>query len=178
VADIFQLHGPAYRAQCADRLPKSPLAALEAIVQCRTAALGGHVSQCTECGELEYSDHSCKHRHCPKGQNEAVTQWVEQQRALLLPVPYFLVTFTLPEALRGVARAHQAPLYNMLFQTSAAALQALALDPKYLGGQLGMVGVLHTWTREMASHPHIHSLVPGGGLALDGSQWLSPRSAE
>ena len=100
-----------------------------------------------------------------------------QQRALLLPVPYFLVTLTLPEALRPVTRSHQTLLYTLLFQTSAAALQTLALDPRHLGGQIGMVGVLHPWTRDLASHPHVHSLVPGGGLSPEGAQWLSPRSA-
>ncbi len=176
LADIFRHYGPAYRAKFADRLLPSHLAAMEAIEQCRTEVLGGHLYQCTACGELEYSYHSCKNRHCPKCQNAAATHWLEQQRTLLLPVPYFLVTFTLPEELRPVARSHQHCLYNLLFQTSAAALQALTLDPHYLGGQIGMVGVLHTWTRDMAYHPHVHYLVPGGALSPDGTQWLSPRS--
>lgn len=176
LADIFRHHGPAYRAKFADRLLPSHLAAMKAIEHCRTEARGGHLYQCTACGELEYSYHSCKNRHCPKCQNEAATRWLEQQRTLLLPVPYFLVTFTLPEELRPVARSQQHCLYNLLFQTSAAALQALTLDPHYLGGQIGMVGVLHTWTRDMAYHPHVHYLVPGGALSPDGTQWLSPRS--
>jgi len=150
---------------------------MEAIERCRTEALGGHLSQCTACGELEYSYHSCKNRHCPKCQNDAATRWLEQQRTLLLPVPYFLVPFTLPAELRPVARSHQHCLYNLLLQTSAAALQALTLDPRYLGGQIGMVGVLHTWTRDLASHPHVHYLIPGGALSPEGLQWLSPRSA-
>ena len=178
LAEIFRHYGPASRATFADRMPKSHLKAMEAIEQCRTEALGGHISQCTACGELEYRYHSCKNRHCPTCQNEEAARWLEQQRALLLPVPYFLVTFTLPEELRCVARSHQQCLYNLLFQTSAAALKALALDPTYLGGQLGLVGVLHTWTREMAYHPHVHYLVPGGALSPDGSTWLSPRYAE
>ena len=177
LADIFRRHGPAYRAKFADRGLPSHLAAMEAIEQCRTEALGGHLSQCTACGELEYSDHSWKNRHCPTCQNAAATRWLEQQRTLLLPVPYFLVTFTLPEELRPVARAHQRCLSNLLFQTSAAALQALTLDPHSLGGQIGMVGVLHTWTRDLAYHPHVHDLVPGGALSPEGFQWLSPRSA-
>jgi hypothetical protein len=177
LADIFRRHGPAYRAKFADRLLPSHLAAMEAIEQCRTEALGGHLYQCTACGELAYSYHSCKNRHCPKCQNEAATRWLEQQRTLLLPVPYFLVTFTLPAELRPVARSHQHCLDNLLFQTSAAALQALTLDPRYLGGQIGMVGVLHTWTRDLAYHPHVHDLVPGGALSPEGVQWLSPRSA-
>jgi len=177
LADIFRRHGPAYRARCGDRMPPSHLAAMAAIAQCRTEALGGHVYQCPDCGELEYSYHSCKNRHGPKCQNAAATRWLEQQRALLLPVPYFLGTLTLPEELRPVARSHQHRMYNLLFQTSAAALQALTLAPHYLGGQIGMVGVLHTWTRDLASHPHVHDLVPGGALSPEGVQWLSPRSA-
>ena len=177
LAEIFRRHGPAYRAKFTDRLLPSHLAAMEAIEQCRTEALGGHLYQCSDCGELEYSYHSCKNRHCPTCQNAAATHWLDQQRALLLPVPYFLVTFTLPEELRPVARSHQHCLYNLLFKTSAAALQALALDPRSLGGQLGMVGVLHTWTRDLASHQHVHDLVPSGALAPEGLQGLSPRSA-
>ena len=177
LAEIFQRHGPAYRAKFQDRLLPSHLAAMAAIEQCRTEALGGHRSQCSDCGELEYSSHAWKNRHGPKCQNDAATRGLEQQRTLLLPVPYFLVTFTLPEALRPVARAHQHCLYTLLFRTSAAALQALTLDPHSLGGQLGMVGVLHTWTRDLASHPHVPSLVPGGALSPEGAQWLSPRSA-
>ena len=177
LADIFRRHGPEYRAKFADRMPKSHLEAMEAIEQCRTEALGGHVYQCPECGDLEYRYHSCKNRHCPTCQNDEATRWLEQQRELLLPVPYFLVTFTLPEELRPVARSHQHLLYNLLFQTSSAALKALALDSKYLGGQIGMLGVLHTWTRDMAYHPHIHYIVPGGALSPDGSTWLTPHSA-
>jgi hypothetical protein len=178
LADIFWRHGPEYRAKFQDRMPRSHLEAMEAIEHCRTEALGGHVYQCMACGALEYSYHSCKNRHCPKCQHEEATQWLEKQRELLLPVPYFLVTFTLPEELRPVARSQQRLIYNLLFQTSAATLKTLAQDPDYLGGQIGMVGVLHTWTRDMAYHPHIHYLVPGGALSLDGSTWLSPRYAD
>jgi Putative transposase/Transposase zinc-binding domain len=175
LADIFRRHGPEYRAKFQDRMPQSHLEAMEAIEQCRTEALGGHVYQCMECGALAYSYHACKNRHCPTGQNAEATPWLETPRELLLPVPYFLVTFTLPEELRPVARSQQHLIDHLLFQTSAATLKALALDPHYLGGQIGMVGVLHTWTREMAYHPQIHYLVPGGALSPDGSTWLSPR---
>ena len=178
LAEIFRRHGPAYRARFGDRMPPSHLAAMQAIEQCRTEALGGHGYQCAECAELEYSSHACKNRHCPTGQNGDATRWLDTQRQLLLPVPYFLVTFTLPEPLRPVARSHQQGLYHLLFHTSAAALQALALDAKYVGGQIGMVGVLHTWTRDMAYHPHVHDLVPGGALAPDGTTWLTPRSTD
>lgn len=177
LADMFRRHGPAYRARCGDRMPPSHLAAMAAIAPCRTEALGGHVSQCPDCAELESRSHACKNRHCPKCQHEAATRWLEQPRALRLPVPYFLVTFPLPEALRPVARSHQHRMDTRLLQTSAAALPALPLDPHDLGGQIGMLGVLHTWTRDLAYHPHVHALVPGGALSPEGVQGLSPRSA-
>jgi hypothetical protein len=149
-AETFRRHGPAYRAKCKDRGLPSHLAAMKAIEQGRTEALGGHLSQGADCGALEYSSHSWKNRHCPTCQHASTTRWLEQQQALRLPVPSFLVTFTLPAALRPVACTHQHCLYTLLLQTSAAALQALALDPHSLGGQSGMLGVLHTWTRELA----------------------------
>jgi hypothetical protein len=178
LAEIFQRHGPEYRARFGDRMPPSHLAAMQAIEQCRTEALGGHVYQCTECEELEYRYHACKNRHCPTCQHEETTRWLHKQQELLLPVPSFLLTLTLPEPLRSVARSHQRCIDNLLFQTSAAALKKLALDPSYLGGQIGMLGVLHTWTRAMAYHPHVHDLVPGGALSPDGSTWLAPHSAD
>lgn len=177
-AASFRRHGPAYRAKYKDRMLPSHRATMAAIEQCRTETLGGHVSQCTACGAWEYRYHSCQHRPCPQCQNAAATHWVEKQRALLLPVPYCLVTFPLPEARRPAARSHQTLLYTLLFQPSAAALKALAWDPKDLGGHIGLVGGLHTWTRELAYHPHSHALVPGGALASDGLQWLSPRSPD
>ncbi len=175
LADIFRLHGPAYRAKFDGRMLPSHLKAMQAIEQCRTETLGGHVYLCRDCGETEYSYHSCKNRSCPKCQNEETTQWLEKQRALLLPVPYFLNTYTLPDELRDVARSHQETVYSILLQSSAAALKELALDPKYLGGKVGMVGVLQTWARDLASHLHVHYLVPGGALSLDDQKWLSPR---
>jgi hypothetical protein len=156
-------------------MPPSHLAAMTAIEQCRTEALGGQVYQCPECGEMRYSYHSCQNRHCPKCQHEAGQQWLEQQQALLLPCPYFLLTFTLPEGLREVARSHQKLVYGLLFRASAAATQQLAQDPRFVGGTLGMVGVLHTWTRALIYHPHVHYVVPGGGLAPDGSAWRPAR---
>lgn len=178
LAAIVRRYGPAYRAKFHDRLLPSHLAALEASARCRTEALEGHVAQCTDCGAREYSSHAWKNRHGPQCQNDAATPWGETQRALLLPVPDLLVTCTLPEALRPVARAHQTLLDNRLLQTSAAALKALALDPTSLGGQRGLVGMLHPWTREMAYHPPIHSLVPGGALSPADAPWLPPRYAD
>ena len=147
LAEIFRRYGPAYRAKPGARLLPSHLAAMRAIEQCRTPALGGHLYRCSACDESRYSYHSCQNRHCPRCQQHATAQWLAQQQALLLPVPYFMLTFTLPDALREVARRHQKLLYRLLFQASAAATQQLAQDPRFVGGEIGMVGVLQTWTR-------------------------------
>jgi len=171
LADIFRLHGPAYRVRFQERIPHSHLRVMEAIENCRTEALGGQVYHCTPCDPFRYSYHSCQNRHCPKCRNDDATTWLARQQQLLLPVTHFLVTFTLPDPLRQLARSHQKLIYNLLFRTSAAALQKLARDPRFVGGQLGLVGVLQTWTRDLRYHPHIHYLVPAGGLAADG-QWL------
>lgn len=177
LAEIFRQHGPAYREKFKGRIPASHLKAMAAIEQCRTEALGGHVYTCDDCAKNCYSYHSCKNRHCPKCQNDAGQQWLAKQQALLLPVPYFMVTFTLPEGLRALARSWQRQVYDLLFQTSAAALQALAADPRFVGGQIGFLGVLQTWTRDLTYHPHIHYLAPGGGLSADGQSWLRARNA-
>jgi hypothetical protein len=177
LAEIFQKHGPAYREKFKGRIPLSHLKTMAAIEACRTEVLGGHVYVCDECDQSFYSYHSCKNRHCPKCQNDAAQDWLARQTGLLLPVPYFMVTFTLPEGLRAVARSHQKLIYDLLFHSSAAALQELAADPRFVGGQIGMVGVLQTWTRDLIYHPHVHYLVPGGGLAADGQSWLRSRNA-
>jgi hypothetical protein len=141
---------------------------MAAIEGCRTEAMGGHLYICPSCGTRRYSYHSCKNRHCPRCQQVTTQAWLERQQDLLLPVPYFLVTFTLPPALRDLARTHQRHLYNLLFRASAAALQQLAHDQRFLGGQIGMLGVLQTWTRDLRFHPHVHYLVPAIALAPDG----------
>jgi len=174
VADIFRLHGPQYREQFGARMLPSHLRAMQDIEQCRTADLGGQLYFCNQCQEQRYSYHSCKNRHCPKCQNEQANQWLQQQQNLLLPIPYFMVTFTLPEELRAVARSNQKLIYNLLFRASSAALLKLAQDPRFVGAQIGMVGVLHTWTRQLLYHPHVHYIVTGGGLTSDG-RWLSSR---
>src|SRR5712691_2210831 len=174
VAEIFRLHGPAYREKVADRMLPSHLRAMQDIEQCRTAALGGQVYFCQQCDEQRYSYHSCKNRHCPKCGNEQANEWLAAQQSLLLPSNYFLVTFTLPAELRVVARRNQKLIYNLLFRTSAQALQQLAQDPRFVGGRLGMVGVLHTWTRQLLYHPHVHYIVTGGGLSNAG-RWHSSR---
>src|SRR5215211_1843355 len=169
INDIFRRYGPAYRAQYGDRLLPSHRAAMAALEACRTEALGGHVYMCLACATTRYSYHSCKNRDCPTCQQHAAQAWLERQQDLLLPVPYFLITFTLPPALRDLARSHQRQLYTLLFRSSAAALQQLAHDPRFLGGQIGMLGVLQTWTRDLRFHPHVHYLVPAVGVAADGT---------
>lgn len=157
-------------------MPANHLQVMWDIEQCRTEVLGGQVYYCESCDENHYSYHSCQNRHCPKCQNERAEQWLAHQQDLLLPAAHFLVTFTLPAELRAVARSNQQLVYNILFRTSAAALQELALDPRFVGGQIGLVGVLHTWGRDLNYHPHVHYLVPGGGLTADGQQWLPARA--
>jgi hypothetical protein len=175
VADIFRLHGPQYRAQFGKRMLPSHRRAMQDIEQCRTETLGGQVYFCHQCQEQRYSYHSCKNRHCPKCQNEQANQWLAEQQKLLLPVPHFLVTFTLPAELRAVARSNQKTIYNLLFRASSQALLQLAQDPRFVGARLGMVGVLHTWTRQLLYHPHVHYIVTGGGLTADG-RWCSSRA--
>jgi hypothetical protein len=177
LADIFHRYGSQYREKFGQRLPFRHRQAMADIEQCRTEAFGGHILSCETCHETRYSYHSCKNRHCPKCQNETAQQWLLNQQALLLPLPHFMVTFTLPAELRPVARSHQKTIYNLLFRVSAAALQQLATDPRFVGGQIGMVGVLHTWTRDLHYHPHVHYLVPAGALAPDGQQWRPCRPA-
>ena len=172
LADVFRRYGPAYREQTGARLPARQRAAMAAIEQCRTAALGAHLYTCPTCATTRYHYHSCRNRHCPSCQQGQAQLWLAQQQALLLPVPYFLVTFTLPAQLRTVARQHPRRLYAVLFRSSSAALQQLAADPRFLGGQIGMVGVLQTWTRDLRYHPHIHYLVPAGAVAPAAASWL------
>ena len=174
VADIFRLHGPEYRAKFSRRILPSHLRAMQDIETCRTESLGGQIYYCAQCDEPRYSYHSCKNRHCPKCQNQQANDWLAEQQSLLLPIHHFLVTFTLPEELRALARSHQKTIYNLLFRASSAALQQLAQDPRFVGGRLGMVGVLHTWTRQLLYHPHVHYLVTGGGLTDDG-HWRTAR---
>jgi len=174
VADIFRLHGPGYRAQFGNQMLPSHRRAMQDIQTCRTASLGGQLYYCAQCDEQRYSYHSCKNRHCPKCQNEQANEWLKEQKELLLPTHHFLITFTLPAELRAPARSNQKTIYNLLFRASAAALLQLAQDPRFVGARLGMVGVLHTWTRQLLYHPHVHYIVTGGGLSTEG-RWLSSR---
>ena len=175
LADIFRTYGSAYRHQYGAKMLPSHHQAMNAIERCRTAVMGGRVFRCHHCQLERYSYHSCRNRHCPKCQNQAATLWLQKQQAFLLPVPYFLVTFTLPAQLRPVARSNQTLLYNTLFSTAASALQLLGSDPRFIGGQMGFLGVLHTWGRDLCYHHHVHFLVPAGGLSFDGQRWLPSR---
>lgn len=170
LAEIVSQVGRAYRNQFATELLPSHRQALRSIEQCRTPSLGGHVYRCDGCDVTHYQYHSCRNRHCPQCQFQAGEQWLERQHARLLPTHYFMLTFTLPEPLRVVARANQRLFYNLLFRCAARATQQLAQDERLVGGQIGMIGVLHTWGRNLTYHPHVHFLVPGGGLDAD-YQW-------
>lgn len=172
LADIFCQYGPAYREKYGEKMMPSHQRALADIEQCRTEALGAHVYQCISCDELHCRYHSCKNRHCPKCQGDSAQEWLQDQEHFLLPVPYFMITITLPAELRNITRLHQKELYNLLFRSSADALQELALDPRFVGGQLGLIGVLHTWTRDLLYHPHVHYLAPAGGISPNGNSWL------
>ena len=183
MAEIFRLYGPAYRKKYGDQMLPSHKRAMHDIESCRTPDLGGQVYACRKCQTFDYSYHSCQNRSCPKCQNDQAEEWRVKQQRLLLPVPYFLVTFALPAELRKPARSNQKVFYDILFKASAAAMQKLALDPKYVGGKIGFMGILHipkkpgqAWRRDLAYHPHLHYLVPGGGVSQDGRTWLPTRN--
>jgi putative transposase/transposase-like zinc-binding protein len=177
VADIFRRHGAAYRQKFAKRLLPRHLRTMAAIESCRTAALGGQVFVCDHCDQKLYAYHSCKNRHCPKCHGEQTRRWLDTQRGrLLLDCPFYHLTFTLPEEIRPLARAHSKVVYRLLMQAAAAAILKLARDPRYLGAATpGLLAVLHTWTRAMLYHPHVHLLVTAGGLSDDGTAWVQPK---
>ena len=173
LADIVHEYGEAYEAKYRWKLLPSQRRTLRDIANCQTSAMGGHVYHCDECQTTHYQYHSCQNRHCPQCQHRKGHEWLEKQRDALLPVPYFMVTFTIPSELHTLAKQHQKVVYNMLFRTSAEALKQLAQDVRYVGGEIGMIGVLHTWGRDLSYHPHVHYLVPTGGLSFDSEQWIS-----
>src|SRR6202521_3866604 len=176
VADIFRRCGPQYRQSHAGGLSRAQRRAMSAIELCRTAALGGHVEQCDTCGHQRIAFNSCRNRHCPKCQSLARAQWLERRQAELLPeVEYFHVVFTLPEPIAALAYQNKKALYDILFRTSAETLRTIAADPKHLGAEIGFITVLHTWGQNLQHHPHVHCVVPGGGLSLDGTSWISCR---
>jgi hypothetical protein len=172
VADIFRCFGSAYRAQYGGQMPLRHHRAMRAIEICRTAALGGHVEQCDTCGALHMSYNSCRNRHCPKCQNLATLRWVEARKKDVLPIRYFHVVFTLPTQLRDLTLRNQRVMYNLLFKAASQTLLDLGEDPKYLGAQIGVIALLHTWTQTLLDHPHLHCLATGGGLSFDGQYWI------
>ena len=175
VAAVVRQFGPAYVARFGATMPAGHRRALEDLAACRTIAMGGHVTQCDTCGHEHFVYHSCRNRSCPSCHGVSTRTWLVARSTELLPVPYFHVVFTLPAELRAIVRTHQRVLLPVLMQTAAASLQALAADPHYLGGTVGMLAVLHTWTRTLGYHPHVHCLVPGGALAPDGVTWRRAR---
>jgi Putative transposase/Transposase zinc-binding domain len=175
VADIFRQLGPAYREQHAEALGGGQRRVMSAIERCRTAALGGHVEECDACGHQRIAFNSCRNRHCPKCQSLARMQWLEDRQAELLPVEYFHVVFTLPESIAAIAYQNKAVVYDILFQATAETLRTIAADPKHLGAEIGFIAILHTWGQNLLHHPHLHCVVPGGGLAPDGQRWIACR---
>jgi putative transposase/transposase-like zinc-binding protein len=177
VADIFRDFGPAWRQANAGHVSLGQLKVMNAIEHCRTAALGGHVARCENenCGYTRIAYNSCRNRHCNKCQAAAATQWLAERQAELLPVPYFHVVFTLPGAIADLAYQNKAVIYDLLFKASSETVLTIAADPKHLGARIGITAVLHTWGSTMIHHPHLHMIVPGGGISLDGSRWVSCR---
>jgi hypothetical protein len=175
VADIFRAHGPAWRQSQASHLSLGQLKVMSAIERCRTAALGGHVARCQECAHVQIAYNSCRNRHCPKCQAAAANDWLAARQAELLPVPYFHVVFTLPAPIADIAYQNKAEIYAILFRAAAETLITIAADPKHLGAHIGLTAVLHTWGSALTHHPHVHCIVPGGGISLDGRRWISCR---
>ncbi|HEX5393483.1 MAG TPA: IS91 family transposase [Rhodocyclaceae bacterium] len=175
VADIFRTHGPAWRKQQAGHLSLGQLKVMSAVEQCRTAALGGHALRCNACDHEEISYNSCRNRHCPKCQARAAQRWLEARQADLLPVEYYHVVFTLPATIASIAYANKATIYRLLFDVAAEALMTIAANPRHLGAQIGATLVLHTWGSTLTHHPHVHGIVPGGGLSPKGERWVACR---
>jgi hypothetical protein len=175
VADIFRDHGAAWRKANAGHVSLDQLKVMSAIERCRTAALGGHVARCEDCAHIAAAYNSCRNRHCPKCQGATAREWLAARQADLLPVAYFHVVFTLPAAIADIAYQNKAVIYDILFTASAETMTAIAADPKHLGARIGITSVLHTWGSALTHHPHVHMIVPGGGIAADGSRWISSR---
>jgi hypothetical protein len=175
VADIIRRHGTALRAALGTRLLPRQARTLRDLVACRTATCGGQLTQCTACHRQVYRYHSCRNRHCPKCGGDQTARWLARHRARLLPCPHYLITVTLPRELRAVAFAQQAVVYGALMRCTAAAVQHLAADPRYVGTRIGCLAVLHTWTRALRYHPHVHLIVTAGGLSADRTHWIQPK---
>jgi hypothetical protein len=177
LADIFRAAGPGYRAAHAGHLGLDQLKVMSAIETCRTAALGGHVEACDDCGHRRIAYNSCRNRHCPKCQGAAARTWLDAREADLLPVGYFHVVFTLPAEIGEIAFHNKAPVYDLLFRAASETMLTIAADPKHLGARIGITAVLHTWGSAMTHHPHLHMIVPGGGVSPDRARWISSRPA-
>src|SRR5512140_273150 len=175
VADIFRDHGPAWRKANAGHVSLGQLKVMSAIESCRTAALGGHVARCEKCSHTLIAYNSCRNRHCPKCQGAAAREWLAEREAELLPVPYYHVVFTLPGRIADIAYQNKAVIYDLLFKASSETLLTIAADPKHLGVRIGFLSVLHSWGSALTHHPHVHMIVPGGGISCDGSKWVSCR---
>ncbi len=175
VADIFRGHGPAWRRANAGHVSLDQLKVMSAIESCRTAALGGHVARCEDCAHTHIAYNSCRNRHCPKCQGAAAKEWLADREAELLPVPYYHVVFTLPAPIGDIAYQNKAAIYGILFKAAAETLITIAADPKHLGARIGLTAVLHSWGSALTHHPHVHIIVPGGGISLDGERWISCR---
>src|SRR3989440_5892554 len=176
VADIFRDHGAAWRRANAGHVSLDQMKVMSAIERCRTAALGGHVARCEKCARTLIAYNSCRNRHCPKCQGAAAKEWLAEREAELLPVSYYHVVFTLPAQIGDIAYQNKAVIYDLLFKASAETLITIAADPKHLGARIGITSVLHTWGSAMTHHPHVHMIVPGGGITADGSRWVSCRA--
>src|SRR5208337_4793891 len=175
VADVFRAHGAAWRKANAGHVSLAQLKAMSAIETCRTAALGGHVERCEDCAHERVAYNSCRNRHCPKCQGAAARRWLAEREADLLPVPYYHVVFTLPAAIGAIAFQNKAVVYDLLFRAAAETLITIAADPKHLGARIGLTAVLHTWGSALTHHPHVHIIVPGGGISPDGQRWTACR---
>src|SRR5437016_3883768 len=175
VADIFRNHAAAWRKANAGHVSLGQLKVMSAIESCRTVALGGHVLRCEDCSHTQIAYNSCRSRHCPKCQGAAAKEWLAAREAELLPVPYYHVVFTLPAQIADIAYQNKAVIYDLLFTASAQTMTTIAADPKHLGARIGLISVLHTWGSTMTHHPHVHMIVPGGGISLDGKRWVSCR---
>lgn len=173
VADIFRAHGPAWRQAQHAHLSLGQLKVMSAIEQCRSAALGGHVLRCQTCEHTEIAYNSCRNRHCPKCQASAARRWLEARQTELLPVDYYHVVFTLPAPISAIAYYNKAVIYGLLFEVADETLRTIAADPKHLGARIGVTLVLHTWGSALTHHPHVHGIVPGGGLSPDGERWIA-----
>ena len=172
VADIFRDHGPSWRRAQAGHLSLGQLKVMSAIERCRSAALGGHVLRCEDCSTIQIAYNSCRNRHCPKCQGSAAKRWLDERHAELLPVEYYHVVFTLPAPISDIAYQNKAVIYRLLFTAAAETLLTLAADRKHLGARIGVTMVLHTWGSAMTHHPHVHCIVPGGGISMDGTHWV------